>query len=276
MKFYKIILPILLSTLISACGGGGGSAPVSDADITTENAQKLSIAATESTRQAVNTDNTPDINFKSSPNQFDSKAFSEKLTQRIQQAIDLGPLCSDGSYSSNLNENTGNGSITFSNCEIIEFEGTVVVSGTVTVSSTSNSLSVTYSNFTVTTNGVTETVNFSLICSNLQSENPSCSSSSSIVGIDGRNYSLSNISVTNNFDSSYDVTAEVIDPDYGRISINAQSVVFDCTAPNIGRPSSGNITFSSNGKSASVVFDSCTSYTVTVDGVANSYTWAIL
>jgi len=275
MKFFKIILPILLSTLISACGGGGGGTPVSDADITTENAQKLSIAATESARQAVNTD-TADLFFKSSPNQFDSKAFSEKLTQRIQQANDLGPLCRSGSYTSNLNENTGNGSLTFNNCEIIDFEGNVVVSGTVTVSSTSNSLSVTYSNFTVTTNGVTETVNFSFSCTNIQSENISCSSSSSIVGIDGRNYSISNISVTNNFDSSYDVTAEVIDPDFGRISINAQSVVFDCTAPNIGRPSSGNITFSSNGKSASVVFDSCTSYTVTTDGVANSYTWGIL
>jgi len=271
MIFLKIFFSIALFSLISACSSGGGSTPPKAADISADNAQKLSIAATESARQAVNTDTAGEFNpflSKSAPSSFNVEAFSEKLATQVQSATNLGPLCSSGIYSLDFNDNTGKGSITFTNCALIESEGTVVFSGIMTITITETSLTFSYTDFTITYNGITETINFTLSCTE-----SSCTSSSSINGIDGRKYTVSDISVTNNFDSSYDISAEVVDPEFGIISIDAQSIAFECTGILIDRPSSGTITFSSNGKSASVVFTNCNSYTVTVDGVADNYVW---
>jgi len=274
MENFKRILVVGLFSLISACGGGGGggggAAPVSNADINTENSQALSIAATEGTRQAVNTDLAGGGVFqKTSPASFDSKAFSEKITQQLQRSADLGELCVSGNYTSNINQVTGDGSITFNNCDL-GFDATV--SGTLVISSTDTSFTLTYVNFSVTFNGTTEVIDFTMDCTILDT-GITCTSTSSITGIDGRTYTVSNITVNSNADSTFNVDCVVVDPDNGQISVNAQSVIFDCPAPDLGRPSSGSITFSSNGSSGLVTFDSCSSYTVTVDGVGNSFTW---
>jgi trimeric autotransporter adhesin len=282
MRFFKIILSISLLITISACDSSSGGAPKA-ADITASNSQKLSIAATEGARQAVSTDTANSANpfasfTKTSASQFNSKAFSEKLSSQIQLSTDLGALCSSGSYTSTLSQASTSGSITFNNCNLsstdVGFD--IIVSGTVNITSTNNSFSLTYSNFTVTSNGTTETISFSFSCTNLDTTFD-CTSSSSINGIDNRTYTVNDISVTTNPDLSYNVSAEVVDPDFGVITISAQSVVFNCTAaPTIDRPSSGTITITAAGKTATVTFNSCNSYTVTLDGVANIYSWVTL
>jgi len=183
------------------------------------------------------------------------------------QATSPGGLCLSGSYSDTLSQ-TENGTVTFNNCEFFAGTGT---NGTVSVSASGSTITLSYTNFSIAFGGITETVSFAMTCTT--SGTISCSMNSSITGIDGRTYAISNVSVSGNSTSGYNATATVTDPDHGIISINASLVKFDCPAPNDGRPSTGTITFSSNGKSGSVTFTSCTNYTVTAEGVANPYSW---
>ncbi len=284
MRFLKQSLLTGLFLLLGACGGGGSS-PQSTADkinsaspatITTSNAQKLSIAATESARQAVLSQNVNFLGQKTSPSQFDPEAFSEKLVAQVSQASDFGIACDSGSYTtSGFSANSENGSITFNNCALVgagDLAPGSVVNGTISISSADTSFSLEFINFSVTYNGTTESINFSMSCENLNNT-INCTTTSSITGIDGRTYLIGEITVTSNLDSTYNVTAVVVDPEFGRININATSVIFDCAAPYAGRPGNGSITFSSNGNTASIVFDSCSSYIVTLDNVSTSYTW---
>ncbi len=266
----NIIYIIGLTSLISACsssGGGGGSGP---AEITAANAQDLSIAATESAKQSVTAQ---DANFLLGKSSSDtSNLISSKVRAIALEAQSLGEICpGGGSYDDNIASGNGSGSITFNNCDIGDG---LVINGTVSFSSSNNgnTFTITYTNVTVSGFGQTETLNATVTCTTTETTF-TCNTTASITGIDGRTYSVSDVSVSGDDSSGYNVSATVVDPTHGTITINATAVLFDCGSPNQGRPSSGSITFSSAGKSGSVIFDSCSSYTVTVDGVANTFNW---
>lgn len=264
---------LALLTFLTACSSSGGGTPAdtidtSPATITSANSQDLSIAATESAKQAVTADSASLFKTSNSSNSIDF--LLEKIRTSVSRAQSLGPLCSGGgSYSDNISSNSTSATITFSNCNM---GSGLVINGGISVSSNGTSSSYTYNNFTVTINGLVENFDGTVTC-DFSGSTTSCTSSSSIRGIDGRTYAVNNATVTGNSFSGYNVSASVVDPTHGTISIDAQNVKFDCTAPNEGRPSTGTISITSNSLSASVTFDSCSSYTVTFNGVANLYTW---
>ena len=69
-----------------------------------------------------------------------------------------------------------------------------------------------------------------------------------------------------------DGTLTVYDPDYGAVEVTATAILYECTN---GVPSAGSITLTGEGgSSASVVFNDCNSFTVTVDGTSTTYYWA--
>ena len=278
MKYSSALLASIFSAslLLSACSSGSDSA-AKEADITADNAKDLAVAATESTKQAVASEGAPSI-FKTSASQFDTQSFSEKLVQQVQPAsdpYDFNSLCTGGgSASSNFSSDGTNGTISFNSCDMgfgtivngsVSFQGNYTSSG--------GSYSIEYNNFTVTYNGITETIDFSMDCTYNNQGDSSCTTSSTAMGIDGRTYTVKNIDVSGDDMSGYNMTAEVVDPDYGTISVNATAVKFDCAA---GTPSSGSITFSAGGKTGTVTFDSCSSFTVTIDdgAVSTTYNWA--
>jgi len=276
MTFIKKSLYLLgLISFLTACSSSSDGGDKT-ATITAENSKDLAIAATESTKQAITTDSANFFN-KSSPDANSSNLIANKVREIAFEATSIGTIqeiCpGGGSYSDNINFSTASesasGTIIFDNCDTGEG---FVISGSVTFSGSENSFTLTYTNLTYTGFGLSETLNATITC-NTANQSFSCSTSTSITGIDGRTYGVSSVSVTGNDTSGYNVSATVVDPTHGTITVNATSVTFDCTSPNIGRPGSGSITFSSNGKSGSVTFDSCSSYTVTVDGVGNTYTW---
>jgi len=269
MTFYKKLLFIIgLASLISACSSDSGP---SAATISADNIQDLSIAATESAKQSVTTNN---ANFlaKSSNTTSSSDIISDKVREIVFEAQTLGAIClGGGTYSDNIsaNNSSASGSITFTNCDTGDG---VVINGVVTFSGNENNFTITYNNVTITGFGVSETLNATISCTTTNSSFD-CTTTTSITGIDGRTYSVSNVSVSGNNSSGYNVTATVVDPTHGTITINASLIVFNCSAPNADRPSSGTITVTSGGQSGTVTFDSCSSYTVTFNGVANTYNW---
>jgi len=268
MTYYnKSLFIIGLLSLISACSSDSGPSP---ATITADNIQDLSIAATESAKQSVTTTN---ANFllKSSDQTNSTDTITNKVREIVFEAQTLGAICiGGGTYSDNISStsSSASGSITFSQCDT----GDGIIDGVVTFSGNENNFTITYNNLTISGFGVTETLNATISCTSTNSSF-SCTTSTSITGIDGRSYAVSNVSVSGNSFSGYNVSASVVDPTHGSITINASSILFNCSAPNVGRPSSGTITVTSGGQSGSVTFDSCSSYTVTYNGVANSYTW---
>ena len=273
MQFKKSFYLLGLLSFLTACGGGGGGG-VAPATLSADNSQDLAIAATESAKQAVTADSANFLN-KTSNTGNTTDLISSKVREIVFEATSLGPvpvICQfGGSYSDNITagSSSGSGSITFSQCSIAEG---ITLTGTVTFSGNESRFTITYNNLSITAFGVTETVNASVSCSTSNSSF-SCTASTSITGIDGRNYTVSNIKVTGDSNSGFNVNATVVDPDHGSISITATAVILDCTEATAGRPSSGTVTFTSSTRTGSVTFDSCNSYTVTLDGVANSYSW---
>ena len=274
MLLYKKSLFIIgLLFLISACSSSGGGGPTA-ATISADNSQDLAIAATESTKQAVTADS---ANFllKTSNTESTTDLISNKVREIAFEATSLGPIsliCPfGGTYSDNITagSSSASGSITFTQCSVGEG---ITITGTVTFSGNESNFTIVYNNLTITSFGASEIVNASISCSTSGSTF-SCTSNTSISGIDGRTYAVSNISVSGNDSSGYTVNATVIDPDHGSITINATNVLFDCSSPNAGRPSSGSITYTSGSQTGSVTFDSCSSYVVTFNNVADSYNW---
>jgi len=275
MLFKKSFYLLGLLSFLTACSGGGGGG-VPKATITAANSQDLSIAATESAIQAVNADS---ANFlaKISGNTSTNDLITSKIRDITFEATTLGPVSAicptGGSYSDNISAGTSSasGSITFVNCGI---DVNITINGSVTFTSTQTTITMVYNNFTVTTPDGSETLTASMSCSLSNTTVTSCEiTSTTVTGIDNRTYIVSNAKVSGDSNSGYSVSASVTDPTHGTITISATAITFNCTAPNADRPSSGTVSFSSNSKTGSVVFDSCSSYTVTLDGVADSYNW---
>ncbi len=257
---------ILFSSIsLISCGGDDdddGDGGNSEAVISSTNEEALATAATEAAKAAISTENTPSVGFKRS-----ARGYDLAITQ------DMSYLCDSGSVNMNINDSTGNGVITYSSCNI----SGAIVNGTVDIStSISGNISTTtiqYNNFSMVYSGQTQSFDMTAVCqTDTSTYETSCTYESDALGIDGRTYSVSDVSVSGNSSSGYSVSATVVDPDHGTLSITTNSAItFNCSS---GQPDSGEIQFTDgDGNSVTVTYTSCTSYSVAYNGVSNTYSW---
>ncbi len=267
MYSYTRIIPITGFLILTGCGGSSSSP-----SITADNVQSLSIAATEGASQSISSNKANLFNYKTSSDVSTSQAvddFNKSLTENIYSPAFACINSPTGQFTDNFG--TGpTGSYDFVQCEVTTG---IVINGSVVISGSQSAFSLSYNNFTVKIgDNPAQEIDLSIDCE-ITNNTTSCTKSSSVLGIDNRTYTISNLSVSGDEVNGYNVTATVTDPDHGKIDINASDMYFNCSSPYEDRPSSGQITFSAGGKSATVVYNSCNSYTVTLDGVANIYSW---
>ncbi|PCJ86494.1 MAG: hypothetical protein COA54_08690 [Thiotrichaceae bacterium] len=286
---YKYLSFLLLSTFIAlgtACGGSGGGGGGNDAEISEENKVALATAGTEGVKQAVNNSNSPTLFAKTNnntPQQKVTLSLAQTVSQNPKLAMDQFFDCDFGTATLNIDGNTGNGSIVFTQCRIgfgsasgdyIEYNGDVTfntnISGNIATSV------ITYNNFTFTTSiggdVTTESLNLSATCTtNTDTSSSSCSYDSEALGIDGRTYEVSDISVSGNASSGYTISATITDPDNGIITITTTSpIILDC--PN-GQPGSGEIVVSDGSNTMIVTFIDCNSFSINFNGSTNTFNW---
>ena len=282
MNHLKTFSIPLIALLLSACGGGNDSTSISTtskaADINSGNTEKLATAATEGARQALLTDSADVLSRVLTAGKTTSKISDGQTQQAADTTATISLPCASGSASGSYDLSTGSGSFIFNNCDLSnQGIANVILNGSVNLTSAANIFTFTYSNFTVSYNGVSQPVDLTVSCTGSFSTSSSkCSTSSSSTGIDGRSYTIQNFSVQSDGNNGFNISALVSDPDYGQFSITSQSINYNCTGSQASRPGSGSINISSKGKTASITFDSCSTYTVTLDGVATSYSWPII
>lgn len=277
MRFRSVAVASMIGVCVAltACGGGGGGSSSggsgggtnsSQATVDDNNARTLSEASAEGAKKAVAQSNAPRQVEQQTPEQRAQQLVQDLLNASGNGAKQTGArttISGDCGGSATVTGGSSGSTITYNNfCS-----GGVVANGTAVVSfSSSGAYTITYSNFTVTYGGETYTLNMIVSCDS----QGNCTYSEDFTGSDGRSYRVEGSTVSGNSSSGYNISATVYDPDYGYIEITATNVTF-CSN---GNPGTGSITFTgSGGTSASVTFDSCSSYTVTVDGVATSYNW---
>jgi len=268
----RLLLALAAASFLAGCGGGSGP---STATVDAANAKDLAVAGTEATKFATESGDVPLFKSSGTSSTFDVHEFSKQIAQNMYAVTDYSSfVCTGGgSYLLNISDastqSSFSGTATFTDCTFSEGLSTIVINGTVSVSGTSSSMTIT-ANLTVTTDGVAESASFRGTCSYSGSTVGACTYSASFTGIDGRTYSMNNISVSGDYFSGYSVSGTVTDPNHGVITISTTTpVTFNCPD---GRPDSGTIVLTGNG-TATVSYDSCASFTITLDGVGTSYNW---
>ena len=280
MKMETIInkLSILFLTgaiiLTTSCSSDGGAGVSTNATISDTNAQALAIAGTEGVKQAVDSDTVSPfakINNTSTTGDF-TVALAQQLSADPKLAEQTIDICEFGNVIMNINESNGSGSIVYNSCVI----GGSLINGSANFTSSKvgsiTTTTITFVDFTITFNGETETIDMSATCIfNSDTASMSCSYNSTALGIDGRTYSVSNVTVTGDNLSGYSVSATISDPDHGNITISTGSpITLNCSN---GQPDSGSIIITDGSNSMTVTFNSCSSYTVTLNGNSNLYDW---
>jgi hypothetical protein len=300
MKYLSVRLITLLFSLLllQGCGGGGGGSDdpspssgttytgsTAEATIDASNAKELATGAASGSQQAVASDALPNFAMRPQPTPMTKLGeVTPRIAQWIGQlrssnaakSVDLtDELCdAGGSANAQTNDAETQGSINFNNCAMSDLEGgTIVIDGAVTfsVNTSADSLSAVY-RVTVSYLGDTQAINMTLACSSISTTSASCAMTSDFEGIDGRVYRIADLSVSGSEASGFYVSMSFYDPDHGQVEITTtQPLTYDCTE---AVPGSGMLTLSgANGSSATVSFDNCGSYTVTVDGVGTTYDW---
>jgi hypothetical protein len=283
--------------LLTACGGGGGDGTTSlvpsytgltsEARVEDANAESLSTAAASGATQSVVADAAGGALIARSAPSLESKLveispkiaywaaqsgalYSARTTNVSADVCDAG-----GSAIADSNDAGTVGTIAFTNCGISDDAGGVMVlNGTVDFSGTLvggqfDTLSMTF-HVTASYGGESSTINLLISCVDL-SGTASCTVSSDFVGIDGRTYRVTDISVSGGV-SGYYVNATVYDPDQGRVDMTTTSpLLFDCAN---GVPSTGTVVISGSGStSGTISFVSCSEYNVIIDSVSTTYYW---
>lgn len=284
MNINKLFLTLLVSAplVLTACGGGssGGSSDdgsgtsgqvgeyqgkTTQATITDGNKEELSEAGVIGSRQAVSNSRLPTAVRLETVDTRDADQLIlnavKVLTTATGSTVDVSDACASGSATATSNGNTF--SFTYNRCEI----GGVVVNGNAVVTRNDDGSSViVYRNFTMTYQGETQTLNATVTC---DSES-NCQVVSSFRADNGRDYRVDTSSVSGNGFSGYNVRARVYDAEHGYIDVVASAVKFDCDN---GNPSSGSISITAGNETARLDFDSCSSFTLTIDGVAETINW---
>ena len=263
----KILFMILLGVMISACGSSGGDddgGGSGGASIDATNARSLGITAMEGARQAVESENTSGI--------F-GRGVASKLA--LVPTDVSSSLCNPGSATIDATQTLS--TIVYDMCTFGSGAFAAVIDGTVVIeTSTSGSITTItsdYQNLTVTTNGTTQTVDFSSVCtSNSSTSDISCTFNSDALGLDGSTtYSVSGATVSGDDSSGWDVSVSVESPS-GTITLETtQPILFDCPG---GEPSSGVMVFTdSDGVEVTVTFIDCNSLSVSYSGTSEVYTY---
>jgi hypothetical protein len=292
------IILLLSILLLQGCGGGGGDSDgtgsaggstytgsTAQATIDTSNAKELATGAASGTQQAVASDALSGTAMRPQVTPTSKLGeISPRIAQWINQLsspnaareVDVSSETCDagGRAVADTNSDGTQGTITFTNCAISDMEGgTMVLNGSVVFSAntSSDSLNMVY-NVSVAYLGETQAINMTLACSNISSPSISCAITSDFEGIDGRVYRIEDLTVSGSEVSGYYVSMSFYDPDHGRVDVTTtQPLTYDCAE---AVPGSGMLSMNgASGTSATVSFDSCSSYTVVVDGVGTSYDW---
>jgi hypothetical protein len=278
MKIKLVVLILALNLALVGCSSGGGSSDSSsepgNAAINSANAKDLATAATEGAKLAADSDNVSQFGLKSA-----SKATLENLTETVARDFALIP------QSVMPNPCTGGGGVTIDTlpdgtflldyqlCDIAGIIADGVITLNSTVSGDITTVSLSYTSFSITIGTDTSVSSLTAVCTiNNNTAATSCTYSSDIAGFDGRTYSISGLNVSGDSIAGYSVSATIIDPDHGIITISTTiPILFNC--PN-EQPSMGEIQFTdSAGVLVSVTFNDCDSFTVFYNGVATLYNW---
>ena len=284
----KLFPTLILALGLAGCGGGGGGGgnggegtgydgATDPATVTQDNSDDLTLTAVSGIRGAVNEEYIPDEvpgNSSSPAGRIDWQRLAFRITNRL-----VDGFCSSGSLDVTTTPNdsgTGETSVlVFNDCtyehigsgETINIDGTVEI-----VRNSTNGRSATVRNLTLVTStyGTVEVVYYHIECST--GDITSCTWSADITGIDGRTYRIEDADISGI--ATLDGSLTVYDPDYGSVDVTVNGMLFECTTTT-GVPSAGSITITGEGGSlASVEFNDCNSFTVTVDGTATTYQWA--
>jgi hypothetical protein len=242
--------------LLTACGGGGGGGGTptdqnqsSKAVIDVKNEEKLATAATEGVIQS----------------------YKEAiLNQKTLKELIGTETCATGSITDNYNASTGAGTISYSLCDTSSFIYNGSVSITATKSGDIGYWRLNYGSFSI--DSISERM-VATCETTISTDTTHCTYSATSTGLDSRSYDISNAEIAGTLLSGYTISATIEDPDYGEISITTESPVyiFSCSEQ---QPSSGEIKFTDgDSKVISIIFDSCSGYTVSYSGVSNSYSW---
>ena len=187
-------------------------------------------------------------------------------------------ICTTGSVDvTGMESYTGGSNInmdmTFNNCVISDSYETATYNGSVSYVENSNGLTMTYRNFRVTAGGQTTSVNGTVSC---DSSYLNCTENLTYGGdvagsYSNRTYTTSNMEVTGDSSTGYNVSGSVTDPDHGTITISASGILFNCPS---GVPSAGTITVTaSGGVTATVTFNDCDSFSIDYDGSVTTVNW---
>ncbi len=272
----KTLLACLLagsSLLLVGCGSDGGSSGPANATITDANKVDLAVTGTEAAKQAANGDKVP-TNFKATRSRAElldlSASIAAKLSAKTQDVAIPQPCSGGGTVDFVFTTSTS--SINYANCN----EGGVIFNGSAVITSTTagdtTTVSIDYNNFTVNFNGEIESVDLSISCTTITgTPETNCTYNSTALGIDGRSYSVSNISVTGDEFSGYNISATATDPDHGNITIDASLVTFNCPD---GSPDSGSIVITAGSATATVTFINCDEFSILFEGAAETFMWA--
>ncbi|WP_428253056.1 hypothetical protein [Gynuella sp.] len=293
MKFYllslKSVTILFTLFLLAGCGGEGGddssggssasfsyTGKTSAATASDSNYKDLALTGSYGSKMAITSNNVPSIGGRSLnqatilPNKLviqltktpSGTSRSTRTSQDMSAEIcESGSAVADGQG----NENSGDFTITFTNCAIDVGDGTTAIYNGVahSVYSSDDSFTISYQNFTIQYNGTTSSLNMTFSCDS----NLNCTSYNDF-SEDGITYRVSDASVYGDSSSGWNVSARVYHENYGYINIQASNLIM-CDS---GGFSSGSIsiTDSSNSEVISIVFDSCSSMTVTYNGNAET------
>jgi hypothetical protein len=280
------------------------SGETGQATLTSENAEDLSTAAASGAKQAINSDSVPVVPARSdSPVSRDeileahaglvrrilNGDYSNNAARGATAAREenlTSTLCDSGSIIATYPDSgAGNWSIAYNQCtRTVSYGGHTystsyngTVEGTHTQAGNGFRYEYQYENFTVAIQSPTGnhswTFNMSMTCTaNEGGTNFSCEYYSDYQGLDNRIYRVSNVDVSGNESTGYNVSVRVYDPDHGYVTVTTEvPVTYGCTN---GYPDAGRVHVEgANGTVVTVEFTSCSAYVVVLDGVANTYNW---
>jgi hypothetical protein len=284
----KISIFCCLVTLV-ACGSGSGSSDTSNsgdavgaansaadqtvvARINAANAEQLGIASATGVAQAVQYQQAPDLGLRPEPRP-DPVRISMDLSRHFSASSVSGSFaCASGSYSEVGNPD-GSTTVSFNLCDIgfgLVFDGDVHANSSTEGNLTTVDLE--YVDFSVDLAGNVTVFDFEASCTTDNTTTDTSCAFPDAPGFDGRLYNIFDASVVGDGSSGYSVTATIVDPDHGSLTIaTITPILFGCAD---GQPSSGALQFTDgNGVPVSVTFNDCASFTLSYSGTSEVYNW---